>query len=80
MHVFFCMLRIYEGAQPHPFTAVESVREDRLLYLNENHSHLAPPITHFCPNVKGFIWVFWPFFSGIFLDISCTTCHNSYVN
>ena len=39
-----------------------------------------PPITHFCPNVKGFFAFFCPLFSGIFLDISCWPCHTSYVN
>ena len=35
-------------------------------YLNENHSHLAP-ITHFCPNVKGFFAFFALFFWVFFL-------------
>ena len=41
------------------------------LYLNENHSHLGGYITGFGLNVKGFFCLFCPFFSGIFLDISC---------
>ena len=39
--------------------------------LYENHSHLGGYITGFSPNVKGFFCLFLPFFSGIFLDISC---------
>ena len=42
-----------------------------ILYLNENHSHLGGYRTGFGLNVKGFFCLFLPFFSGIFLDISC---------
>ena len=36
-----------------------------------------PPYNTFLFKCQGF---FCPFFSGIFLDISCWTCHTSYVN
>ena len=39
--------------------------------LYENHSHLGGYITGFDSNVKGFFCLFLPYFSGIFLDISC---------
>ena len=50
------------------------------LYLNENHSHLGGYITGFDSNVKGFFCLFLPYFALFFLDISCWTCHTSYVN
>jgi hypothetical protein len=37
-------------------------------------------ITGFGLNVKGFFCLFLPYFALFFLDISCWTCHTSYVN
>ena len=49
------------------------------VFLYENHSHLGL-ITHFWPNVKGFICLFCGRISANLLDNSCSAPYTSYVN